>query len=401
MVELDTHSNPHFYPVADINVRPTKQLKLKIFHLTSISKIAWVVAVFITATTFAYSKNQYADNFEIEIFPTHKLLHVKNLWRGSGNQGYTYALVPKDSPLPDLPQNVKIIRTPVERVIILATVYLGPIQSLELHDLLIGISNLEFTNDPIVHERVELGKIQTVQTGSAIDIEEILLLQPDLILTSSTGNAIFDAHPQLERAGLPVVITSGYMEAHPLARSEWIKAIAALTDKEPEAEEIFNATASRYEALTKLTENIKNKPTIFCNSPYGGVWHISGGQSYTAKAFADAGADYLWADNPSSGGVPLDFEVIYFKAIQADIWINPGRYRSLETLLSQDERFLGFDAFRKGRVFNNTLRTNESGGNDIWERGIHKPDEVLADLIAIFHPDLLPNHEFIFYEQLK
>lgn len=369
--------------------------------IRKIFQCLFVVAAFIAATTSAYPKNQYADNFEIEIFPTHKLLHVTHLWRGASDLGYTYALVPKDAPLPDLPKNAKIIRTPVERIIILATVYLGPIQSLKLHDRLIGISNLKFTNDPLVHELVKSGDVQTVQTGSAIDIEAILLLRPDLILTSSTGNAIFDTHPQLERAGLPVVITSGYMEDHPLSRSEWIKVVAALTDKETEAEKIFNATAMRYEALTKLTANLKSKPTIFANAPYGGVWHIPGGQSYTSKAFADAGANYLWADNKSSGGIPLDFEVIYFKAAKADIWINPGRFESLSTLLSQDERFIGFNAFKNGQVFNNTLRVNENGGNDIWERGIHNPDEVLADLIAIFHPTLLPDHEFIFYEQLK
>lgn len=352
-------------------------------------------------TVSAYPENKYADNFEIETFPTHKLIHVKNLWRGAGEIAYTYALVPKTESIPELPNNVIIIRTPVERIIIMATVYLGPIQSLEIHDRLIGVANLKYTNDPLVHELVKSGNIKSVQAGSALDIESILLLNPDLILTSSTGNAAFDTHPQLQRAGLPVVITSGYMEDHPLARSEWIKVVAALTDKETEADKIFNTTADRYESLTELTKEVSNKPTIFANAPFGGVWHVPGGQSYTAKAFADAGANYLWADNSSTGGVPLDFEVIYFKAAKADLWINPGRHQSLNAILSTDERFIGFEAFDEGRVYNNTLRVNEHGGNDIWERGIHKPDEVLADLIKIFHPELLPDHEFIFYEQLK
>ncbi len=37
----------------------------------------------------------------------------------------------------------------------------------------------------------------------------------------------------------------------------------------------------------------------------------------------------------------------------------------------------------------------------MWERGINHPDEVLADLIKIFHPELLPDHEFVYYERLK
>lgn len=29
------------------------------------------------------------------------------------------------------------------------------------------------------------------------------------------------------------------------------------------------------------------------------------------------------------------------------------------------------------------------------------PDVILADLIRIFHPDLLPNHELYYYQRLK
>ena len=97
----------------------------------------------------------------------------------------------------------------------------------------------------------------------------------------------------------------------------------------------------------------------------------------------------------------MDFEVILLKASEADLWINPSHHASMAALLALDERFVRFRAFREGRVYNNTLRVNDHGGNDIWERGVNHPDEVLADLIKIFHPDLLPDHEFIYYEQLK
>ncbi len=348
-----------------------------------------------------YSENQYAENFSLQYFPTHKLLTVTNPWRGSGDLSYQYALVPKDGEVPDLPDGVRIIRTPAERIIITATVYLGPIRTLDLYDQLVGIAYLDFTSDPEVHARVDNRTLKPIQGGAALEIESILQLQPDLILTSTTGESLYDDHPKLERAKLPAVLTAGYMESHPLARSEWIKVIAALVDKEKEAEAFFNQVAQEYEALTAMTKSVKHRPTVFSNAPYAGVWHVPGGASYNARAFADAGANYLWASNDSSGGVPLDFEVILHKAADADVWLNPGAYRSKATLLALDSRFTGFRAFRESRVFNNSLRVNKNGGNDIWERGINHPEEVLADLIKIFHPDLLPDHQFIYYESLK
>jgi len=354
------------------------------------------------ALSNASSDNRYAENFRIEDFPTHKLITVANLWRGSGDAAFKYALVPKTSTIPDnLPSDAYIIRTPVERIVTMATVYLGHIQELNIHDRLVGVSYLSHTNDPAVLKGVEEGRISALQAGSAVDVESLMFIKPDIILTSTTGTPAFDVHPQLIRAKQPVVLTAGYMENHPLARSEWIKFIGAFVGKEAEAAAKFEKIAARYEALATLAQNAENRPTVFANAPYAGKWHQPGGHSYSARAFADAGAHYLWSDDDSRGGLPLDFERVYHKAANADFWINPSANRSIKELLQVDERFAKFKALQESRVFNNTRRSNSKGGNDIWERGISHPEEVLADLIHIFHPELLKNHKFAFYEHLK
>jgi iron complex transport system substrate-binding protein len=43
---------------------------------------------------------------------------------------------------------------------------------------------------------------------------------------------------------------------------------------------------------------------------------------------------------------------------------------------------------------------DQGGGNDYWETGVANPDRVLADLISIFHPELLPHHQRSWYWQL-
>lgn len=345
---------------------------------------------------------RHAKNFELTDYGTHRILSVRNAFRDS-TRTHHYALVPKGGELPDLPDGVAIIRTPVERVVAMETVYIGYLEALGQLDTIIAAATVDYISNPEIRKRVSEGAIQPVQVGQAIDVEKLLLLHPDLILTSISGDATFDIPAKLERTGLPIVLTAGYMEQDPLARAEWIKFVAALFEEEPRARQIFKGIEKRYQELKGLTDSIENKPkpTVLCGAPYSGVWHVPGGDSFTARTILDAGGDYLWSDDSSQGGIPLDTERVFFKAAHADYWINPSFYRSRNALFSADARFAKFAAAKEGKVFNNTRQVTPEGGNAIWERGIMQPDKVLADLIHIFHPDLLPEHKLIFYERLE
>ncbi len=371
---------------------------------TNLEVVLWIVLTCALGNFTALGRPvalTYAKNFSVEYFETHKIVTVRNMWRGSANLSFTYALVPRTAALPDLPTGMRIIRTPVQKMSILETVYLGHIKSLDLYDELVGLANVSFAHDVVALEQVKNGYTKKIQEGSSLNIETLLMLKSDLVLTSAMGNPQFDVHPQLERAKQPVVITAGYMEEHPLGRSEWLKFTAVFFDKEEEASRIFDKIAKRYNELSHMVSSAGERPTVLANAPYGGTWHVPGGRSYTARAIEDAGGDYLFSDDSSSGGLPKDFESVYHRAAEVDFWLHPGVHRDLDGLRSQDGRFARFRAFDVGNVYNNTLRSNGFGGNDIWERGVLHPELVLEDLIAIFHPDLIPNHSFHFYEKLN
>jgi iron complex transport system substrate-binding protein len=202
-------------------------------------------------------------------------------------------------------------------------------------------------------------------------------------------------------ANLNVVIDGEYMEPTPLGRAEWVKFLAAFFNKERQAEELFQAAVSSYEEMAARVKQIPDKPTVFLNAPFDGTWWVPGGESYLAAFLRDAGARYLWADIPSQGSQTLDFEAVYELAADADFWLNPGQWNNLNDGLAVDERLSEFRAFQEGNVYNNNASVNKYGGNDYWESGLTRPDVVLADLIKIFHPDLLPEHEFVYYQQLK
>jgi iron complex transport system substrate-binding protein len=70
-------------------------------------------------------------------------------------------------------------------------------------------------------------------------------------------------------------------------------------------------------------------------------------------------------------------------------------------VLAANERYSSFKAFQEGHVYNNNARVNQQAANDYWEMGIVEPHILLADLIKILHPELLPNHRLQYYRRLK
>ncbi|VAW35904.1 Vitamin B12 ABC transporter, substrate-binding protein BtuF, partial [hydrothermal vent metagenome] len=206
-----------------------------------------------------------------------------------------------------------------------------------------------------------------------------------------------DTHPKLEEVGLTVVLNADYLDITPLGRAEWGKFIATFYNDEALAEAWFDSVTTEYDALAALTADVAERPTVFANTPFDGTWYMPGGQSYTAQFLNAAGADYLWGDDESTSTLFLDFESVFDQAADAAYWLNLGFVFSQEDLEATDERFADFAAFQSGSLYNYDLRTNEFGGNDFFESAAANPQVVLADLIKIFHPDLVPDHEFVYY----
>ena len=343
--------------------------------------------------------NRYAENFTIEAAGTHQLLTIRNPLAGSGAER-SFALVPRDAPLPDLPPGLPLLRVPLERVVALETVPLGYLDALDALDCLAGVGSAQYISNQQVRASLGDGSIQAVPSGPGLDAEAVLLLRPELILVSASNDPASGLPGALLRASPAILPTTGYLEPHPLGRAEWLKVFAALLGKEAAAEHIFNETADRYEALAESVRDVAQRPSVFCQAPFAGVWHMPGGKSHTARLIADAGGGYLWANDPGPAGIPLDLERVFLRASGAGIWLQPGMHRSLESLLQADPRFRRFEAVSAGHVFNNTRQANPQGGNPIHEDALVRPDAVLADLIYILHPARLPQHKLLYYERL-
>jgi iron complex transport system substrate-binding protein len=346
---------------------------------------------------------RYAKAFSLEQCDGYRKLHVLSPWRDSKTV-FTYVLVPRGRSVPQAEPGSMVVQTPVQRIVISSSTHVAYLAMLGLEDKIAGIVGCKRIITPQVAARIRSGRIVDVGDGSDMydnfNMERLVDLQPDLIMVYGTGYSEFDRQDKLLEAGFRVALNAEHMETTPLGRTEWLKFIAAFFDKDAEADRLFADIAGRYQNLAAMTRTIRNRPTIFCGSNFRGIWHVPGGRSYTAAFIHDAGARYLWDDDKSAGDMPVNAEAVLSRAGVADFWLNPGMCRSMEELSGEDERFALFQAFRAGRVFNNNARMDPGGGNDFWETGVANPDRVLADLISIFHPELLPRHQRSWYWQL-
>ena len=343
---------------------------------------------------------QYAQGFRVDYFDAYRVVTV--LASGSGTQKkFQYILVQRGDKSPDGYEGVPRIEIPVRTVITTSTTHLPHIEKLgEIHSL-IGIDNIKYVSSEAVNQRFAAGKLAEVGRDRSVDLEKVLVLQPDLVITDSQAQD--NALVALQEAGVPVVINAAYAEPSLLGRVEWIKFVGTFFDKEGLASAQFDSIVARYEARRALTQNLPadKRPTVFVGSLWRGTWFMSGGKTYAAQLLRDAGANYLWADDGSQQSLALDFETVYEKAHDADCWITMrNAWYSRDDVVAEDARYRKFAAFKTGNVFNANARLNAHGGNDYWETGLIEPDVVLADIIKILYPDLLLDHQLKYYRKL-
>ncbi len=150
-----------------------------------------------------------------------------------------------------------------------------------------------------------------------------------------------------------------------------------------------------------VADSVIDAPSAMLNTPYRDSWFMPSTGSYIARLIADAGGDYIYKKNTGNTSQPIDLEEAYRLASEADMWLNCGSANSLSELRAACPKFTDTRCFRNGSVYNNTRRATPGGGNDFFESAIVHPDLLLRDLVKIFHPELLPDHELYYYKQLK
>ena len=342
--------------------------------------------------------NEYAVGFQVTESEHFKTMTINNPWPNADKK-FTYLLVDRGTKPPENISYDALLYVPVEKIVVTSTTHIPLLEALGEEHKLIGFPNTSFVSSEKTRKRIDSGNVVDLGRNESINTEVLLNIEPEVVIGFAV-NGNNKTFKTIENAGIPVLYNAAWVEGHILGRAEWIKFFGHLFKKEKLANSIFNKIETDYNNAKQLVVSTSKKPTVLAGSMFKDIWHVPYGNTWGAQFLTDAGADYLWKETKGSGSISLNIESVLDKAQKADYWITLGTETSKTAFNDRNIHYKEFDAFKKGNTFI-ANSTGETGGLLFYELGPNRPDLILKDLIHIFHPEVLPNHQPVFYSQLK
>jgi len=351
-----------------------------------------------TAAPDSSMQIKYAKGFSVDYFKDYTRVTLADPWR-KGKQFARYYLV-RDSMIKTPDDGVRI-QLPIQTLVTTSCTHYTFLDMLGVIPTLKGVCNANSAFNPSIRKAVQAGTIQDLGDPFKLEVERCLLLKPQVVMV--TGYNQHDENiTRISEAGIRVVYNNEWMEPNLLARAEWIRFVACFFDKENLADSLFNKVESNYNQLKKLALTSRStKPKVLSGDNFRGTWYMPGGRSFTAQLFADAGADYMYQKDTTTGSIPYSFEQVLRDLNDADIWVGATNGSTMAELQKIDERYKLFKPFRNAQVYAYSNRVTPQGGNDYWESAVAYPDRLLADFIKLFHPELLPDHSWFYLKKIN
>ncbi|MGO3182090.1 MAG: ABC transporter substrate-binding protein [Aequorivita sp.] len=345
------------------------------------------------------SNIKYAESFEINTFEGYKTVTLKNPWPGT-DKTFKYALVEKEGSLNNPEDYDAVVKVPVKRVVVTSTTHIPSLEMLEEDESLVGFPNLNYISSEKTRKRISENKITELGKNEDINTEILIDLDPDVVIGFAIdgNNSTFST---IQNTGIPVLYNSDWTETSPLGKAEWIKFFGLLFNKEKQADSIFNSIEEEYLSAKEAASKATKTPTVISGAMFKDVWYMPQGNSWAAKFIADANGDYLWKNTSGTGSLSLNLESVIDKGHEAEVWIGPGQFNSLDEIKNSSQAYAQFKAFNDGEVYSYSMKKGPTGGVIYFELAPNRPDLVLKDHVKILHPELLPEHELYFYDKLQ
>ena len=363
---------------------------------------------------------RYAKGFSIERDKAtgEKLLCITNPWQGA-NEVTLYTKIDT--------------LAPAKRIVAMSSSHAAMLDAIGCADRIVGLSGCKFIYNTSLCKAIVEGKIGEVGYDSAFDFEKIRSLNPDIILIYGVAGETKSMTSKLDELNIPYIYIGDYLEADPLGKAEWVVALASLCGEEERGAEFFAEVEERYNSVRKECKSLTHKPRVMLNTPYRDTWFMPPHNSYMVRLIEDAGGEYVLTENgkrKTENGTyalsksrdsetqneeqktksaklraentshPISLEEALVLAMRADFWLNLGQIATIEELKASVPRFAAVEAVQRGRLYNNTKRTNENRGSDFWESGAIRPDLILEDLVKILHHEA-PTDSLHYYKRLQ
>ena len=336
---------------------------------------------------------RYATGYQVKSQDGMRLVDV--------GDDYHFALVTSDDVT--VPDGYTKIHIPIKSTICMTALQLSNFTILDAHNVVKGLTGTKNLFNEDILQRVKDGRIVKIGTEGNFDTEMVLAANPDVIFISPFKRGGYDA---IKETGITLVPHLGYKELDPLGQAEWIKFVGMFIGKEKEACEVFAGIEQRYNDLKGRVDSLTSHPspltshlpTVTSGEMHYGNWHAVGGKNYLAQIFRDAGADYVINDDETSGE-DLEFEKMYALSANADYWRILNSYQgdfSYEALKASEPRNEMFKAYKEKKVIYCNMKQTP-----YYEIAPVKPDVLLKDFVAIFHPELVEkDYQPTFYHLL-
>jgi len=333
-------------------------------------------------TAFEKVEMHYADGLKIWKSDAEYRVEIRNP-RDTSEMIASYFFSPKANS-----KSTDTISIPVRTAALNSTTFIAYFDKLGKAGLITGVTFADRVINENLLDQVAENKTVELTSGGELDFEKILALHPDVFMAYSYGESDFS---RIEKQGIPVVLNMEYLEGHPLGRAEWIKLAGIITGKVELADSIYRAIESRYLALKKSASSAKPLPSVFTGSRYNEIWYAPGRDSYIANYITDAGANYVFNNLKGAGSHEIDYETALKAISDADYWGMVTSYTkpfTMQSVLEMDKFYGNFKAFRDSNIF-----VCNAAQTDYFGEAVMEPEIILADMIAILHPEILLKHE--------
>jgi iron complex transport system substrate-binding protein len=330
----------------------------------------------------------------------HRHFKVANiLLEGMGGQRQQILMVQRGTPRPQGYRDAVLVWVPVRRWSSGNFHYGGIADQLGVSDRLVSLGgSVAHATSPGIVRLLEEGRIRQHRSD-----EQTAALEPEVFLSWTPFLASMKDYDGLRALGVTNINPVERQEETPLGRAEWIKFLGMLFNKEAEAEAHFARAEAEYRRLAALTRNVDHRPRVFLDIPVRNGWPMAGGRNASARMIADAGGEFVLADNVSvSNQLNQPIELAYDRGLNADIWLLTeaiGGRPDLSGLIATNPYTRQLPMPLRGAVY--VKHSGRPGGpNPYWDLGLPNPHWDLGDHIKILHPDLLPDHELKFHQSL-
>lgn len=295
---------------------------------------------------------KYAEHFEVDYYED----GYKIITDASDRR---VLIVPEGKEVPEMKEELPIIQQPVDTFAVYSTIDPSWFRPIDEVDRIVAVTyEEEKWKIEDMAKRLKNGDAKYIGKSSALDYELLQSINPSVnLLSKSSEDKLF---PKFDELGLKYLSMGSYMEDDPRGRLEWTKFIAALLDKEEEAEEYFEEELDRIDAVAKkIEDNLDDKPKVtmayFSSSKQAfRVTHVKG---YKVKNMEMAGGSYYPADlgveeRGSTGMTPEEF---YKTMDGTDILIYDSvsghSIQNLDDMLQASDYLGDTKVFQEGRVW--------------------------------------------------